>query len=136
MSSARPPVSPPGPPTTTYLVDMELGAEEAVLALGDRYRYAGLFGHVTLGCLRDTGFEVDRWVNLVRTVVRRYGDCLRSIQITNEPNLSFMDGAKPYVLGALIHGVIAAKDEIRRHGPQIDMGFGSVPQSPAALPSF
>lgn len=120
----------------TYLVDMEPGAEDAVLAAGDRYRDAGLLGHVTLGCLRDTGFEVDRWVNLVRTVVRRYGDSLRSIQITNEPNLSFMDGAKPYVLDALIHGVIAAKDEIRRRGLQIDVGFGSVPQSPVALPAF
>lgn len=58
----------------TYLVDMEPGAENAALALGDRFRSAGLLGHVTLGCLRDTGFEVDRWVSLVRTVVRRYGD--------------------------------------------------------------
>jgi hypothetical protein len=120
----------------TYLVDTEPGGQEAVLAAGDRYRYAGLLGHVTLGCLRDTGFEVDRWVNLVRMVIRRYGDCLRSLQVTNEPNLSFMDGAKPYVLDALIHGVIAAKDEIRRRGLQIDVGFGSVPHSPVALPSF
>jgi hypothetical protein len=120
----------------TYLVDTGPGAEDAVLALGDRYQDAGLLGHVTLGCLRDTGFEVDRWVTLVRTVIRRYGDCLESVQITNEPNLSFMDGAKPYVLDALIHGVMAAKDEIRRHGLQIDVGFGSVPQSPVALPGF
>ncbi len=120
----------------TYLVDTDPGGQDAVLAAGDRYRDAGLLGHVTLGCLRDTGFEVDRWVNLVQTVVRRYGDCLRSVQITNEPNLSFMDGAKPYVLDALVHGVIAAKDEIARRGLQIDVGFGSVPQTPAALPSF
>jgi hypothetical protein len=120
----------------TYLVDAGPGAEGAVLAVGDRYRDAGLLGHVTLGCLRDTGFEVDRWANLVQTVIRRYSDCLESVQITNEPNLSFMDGAKPYVLDALIHGVTAAKDEIRRHGLQIDVGFGSVPQSPVALPCF
>jgi len=120
----------------TYLVDMEPGGEDAVLALGDRYRYADLLGHVTLGCLRDTGFEVNRWTSLVRTVIRRYGDCLRSVQITNEPNLSFMDGAKPYVLDALTYGVIAAKEEVRRHGLAIDVGFGSVPQSPAALPRF
>lgn len=120
----------------TYLVDMEPGGEDAVLALGDHYRRAGLLGHVTLGCLRDTGFEVGRWTSLVRTVIRRYGDCLRSVQIANEPNLSFMDGAKPYVLDALTHGVIAAKEEVRRHGLAIDVGFGSVPQSPAALPRF
>lgn len=120
----------------TYLVDTEPGGPDAVLALGDCYRDAGLLGHVTLGCLRDSGFEADRWVNLVQTVVRRYGDCLQSVQITNEPNLSFMDGAKPYVLDALVHGVMAAKDEIRRRGMQIDVGFGSVPQSPVALPCF
>ena len=47
-----------------------------------------------------------------------------------------MDGAKPYVLDALIHGVTAAKDEIRRLGLQTGVGFGSVPSGPAALPSF
>lgn len=120
----------------TYLVDMEPGGQDAVLALGDRYRHAGLLGHVTLGCLRDNGFQVDRWTSLVHAVIRRHGDCLRSVQITNEPNLSFMDGAKPYTLDALVHGVIAAKDEIRRRGLEIDVGFGSVPQSPAALPRF
>jgi len=120
----------------TYLVDMEPGGQDAALALGDRYRDAGLLGHVTLGCLRDTGFEVNRWASLVRTVIGRYGDCLRSVQITNEPNLSFMDGSKSYTLDALVHGVIAAKDEIRRRGLDIDVGFGSVPHSPAALPRF
>ena len=115
---------------------MEPGGQDAVLALGDRYRDAGLLGHVTLGCLRDAGFELSRWTSLVRTVIRRYADCLRSVQITNEPNLSFMDGAKPYVLDALIHGVTAAKDEIRRLGLQAGVGFGSVPSGPAALPCF
>jgi hypothetical protein len=120
----------------TYLVDMEPGGEDAVLALGDRYRDAGLLGHVTLGCLRDAGFDVNRWESLVRAVILRYGDHLQSVQITNEPNLSFMDGAKPYMLDALVHGVIAAKDEVRRRGLAIDVGFGSVPQSPVALPNF
>jgi hypothetical protein len=81
----------------TYVVDMEPGGEEAVLAAGDRYRDAGLLAHVTLGCLRQTGFAVDRWVRLVRAVVQRYADRLQSLQITNEPNLSFMDFARPFV---------------------------------------
>ncbi len=122
--------------TRTYLVDTETGGEESVLRLADRYRNVGLLNHVTLGCLRDAGFELDRWIELVRTVVRRYGEQLRSLQITNEPNLSFMDGAKPYVLQALTHGVVAARDEIRRRELQIDVGFGSVPQSDAALTTF
>ena len=122
--------------TRTYLVDTETGGQDAVLRLADRYREVGLLSHVTLGCLRDTGFELDRWIELVRTVIRRYGDQLRSLQITNEPNLSFMDGAKPYVLQALTHGVVAAKDEIRRGDLDIDVGFGSVPQSDVALTTF
>ena len=87
----------------TYLVDMEPGGEDAVLALADRYREQGLLGHATLGYLRDD-FDLARWTELVRTLVGRHGDQLRSLQITNEPNLSFMDGSKPYVLDALVHG--------------------------------
>ncbi|MBO0729465.1 MAG: hypothetical protein J2P57_09415, partial [Acidimicrobiaceae bacterium] len=68
--------------------------------------------------------------------VRRYGVQLSSLQITNEPNLSFMDGSKPYVLDALVQGVIAAKDEACRQGAHLDIGFGSVPDSPVSLPTF
>ena len=120
----------------TYLVDMEPGGEQSVLTLADRYRQAGLLGHVSLGCLRDSGFELDRWLDLVRTVVRRYGAEIGSLQITNEPNLSFMDGSKPYVLDALMHGVVAAKDEALRRSLPVDIGFGSVPHSPVSLPNF
>lgn len=120
----------------TYLVDVEPGGEQSVVNVADRYREAGLLRHAVLGCLRNTGFELDRWLDLVRTVIRRHGDVLSSLQITNEPNLSFMDGSKPYVLDALVHGVIAAKDEVRRQGLAVDVGFGSVPQSPVALPAF
>ena len=119
----------------TYLVDMEPGGEDAVLALADRYRDQGLLGHATLGCLRDD-FDLARWTELVRTLVGRHGDQLRSLQITNEPNLSFMDGSKPYVLEALVSGVLAAKDEACRREIPLDVGFGSVPQSEVSLPRF
>jgi hypothetical protein len=120
----------------TYLVDMTPGGEESVLRLADRYRDAGLLGHVVLGCLRDTGFDIDRWTDLVREIVVRHGGHLRSLQITNEPNLSFMDGAKPYVYDALVGGVIAAKDEALGRDLPLDVGFGSVPESPVAVPAF
>ena len=82
--------------------------------------------------------DVDGFVSFVRDAVRSLGllPGLVSLQVTNEPNLSFMDGAKPYVLDALVHGVVAAKDEAGRRGLPIDVGFGSVPQSPVALPGF
>ena len=119
----------------TYLVDMEPGGEDAVLALADRYREQGLLGHATLGYLRHD-FDLARWTELVRTLVGTHGDQLRSLQITNEPNLSFMDGSKPYVLDALVTGVLAAKDEACRRGLPLDVGFGSVPQSDVSLPRF
>jgi hypothetical protein len=119
-----------------YLVDMEPRGEEAVLELADRYRDLDLLGHVVLGCMRDAGFDIDRWSELVSTIVARHGRRMRSLQITNEPNLSFMDGAKPYVYDALLAGVIAAKREARRRGLPLAVGFGSVPQSPVALPGF
>jgi hypothetical protein len=120
----------------TYLVDMDPGGEDAVLALADRYRAAGLIGHVTIGCLRDHSFDVGRWTELVRVVVARHGDRLQSLQITNEPNLSFMDGSKPFVIEALTAGVVAAKAEVRRRGLTVDIGFGSVPAGPAAVSTF
>jgi len=119
-----------------YLVDMEPGGEPAVLALAERFRHAGLLGHATLGCLRQRGFDVERWTRLVRTVVGRFGDQLQSLQLTNEPNLSFMDGSKPYVLDALVTGVIAAKNEAHRRDVHVDVGFGSVPESPVAVAGF
>jgi hypothetical protein len=47
-----------------------------------------------------------------------------------------MDGAKPYVVEALVHGVIAAKEQACRLGIDLDVGFGSVPNGPVAVPTF
>jgi hypothetical protein len=118
-----------------YLVDMEPGGEDACLRLAERYRTEGILDHVVVGCLRDT-YERDRWTELVRDLVARHGDVMRSLQITNEPNLSFMDGSKPFVLDALIDGVRAARAELRRRETTLAVGFGSVPLSEVALPTF
>lgn len=42
-------------------------------------------------------------------IIKKHNKVLKSIQITNEPNLSFMEGAKPYIMEALIRGVIETK---------------------------
>ena len=120
----------------TYLVDTEPGGEQAVLNLAERYRSHGLLGHATLGCLRESSFDLGRWDTLVRTIVRQFGADLRSLQVTNEPNLSFMDGSRPFVIDALVRGVLAAKDEARRLNLPMDIGFGSVPQSAVTMPTF
>ncbi len=120
----------------TYLISMGPGSEAATLAQADRYQAEGLLAHATLGTLQDTPFELGSWLDLIRTFVDRYGARIASLQITNEPNLTFMEGAKPFIVEALIHGVITAKSEARRRGLRLDIGFGSVPASPVALPRF
>jgi len=47
-----------------------------------------------------------------------------------------MEGSKPYILKALVEGVVAAKRETLERNLQIKIGFGSVPESPAAVPQF
>ncbi len=122
-------------PARVYLVDMDPGGEDAVLRLAQRYRTEGILDHVVVGCMRET-YDSDGWTELIRTLVGRHGDTMQSLQITNEPNLTFMDGSKPYVLDALIDGVRAARSEIRNRGITLPVGFGSVPDSDVTLPNF
>ncbi|GBF34184.1 hypothetical protein DCCM_3296 [Desulfocucumis palustris] len=115
--------------------------ESKMLSLADRYLDAGLLGDLTLGCgdwthQQEIDIEMDNWLDFIRKVINRYGSHLASLQITNEPNLSFMEGSKPYILNALVEGVIAAKKETRKRNLPLKIGFGSVPESPAAVPRF
>jgi len=115
--------------------------EAKMLANADRYLDFGLLGDLTIGCgdWTDQGerdIELNNWIDFIRKVIDRYGSHLASLQITNEPNLSFMEGSKPYILQALIDGVIAAKKEARQKNLPIKIGFGSVPESPVSVPHF
>jgi len=115
--------------------------ESKMLSNADRYLDAGLLGDLTLGCggwthSQEVAIELDSWLAFIRKVINRYGTHLASLQITNEPNLSFMEGSKPYILQALVEGVIAAKIETQDRNLPIKVGFGSVPESPEAVPYF
>jgi hypothetical protein len=70
------------------------------------------------------------WVRFVRSVVDRFGPNRRvvGVQVTNEVNLAISpdssDGAYDGARDALIRGVKAAKDEVRRKGfSQLHVGF-------------
>lgn len=107
----------------------------------DRYLDNGLLGDLTIGCgdwtqEKEPEIEMAHWLEFIRKVIERYGSGLTSLQITNEPNLSFMEGSKPYIMQALVEGVLAAKKEARKRNAAIRIGFGSVPESPAAVPHF
>lgn len=115
--------------------------EEKMLSNADRYLDTGLLGDLTIGCgdwtnQQEPEIELNNWLDFIRKIINRYGSHLTSLQITNEPNLSFMEGSKPYILKALVEGVIAAKEEVKEKDLPIKIGFGSVPESPAAVPHF
>jgi hypothetical protein len=79
---------------------------------------------------RNATTDVGGFVEFVRDTVRDLGSNqgLTSLQVTNEANIpgvpNASDGDYPGVEDALIRGVIAAKDEIRRDGfGQVRVGF-------------
>ncbi|MEC0271419.1 hypothetical protein [Paenibacillus anseongense] len=119
-----------------YLVYTGPESEPALFSFADRLLQFGLLGDLTAGCMQETDIDMDRWLDFIRKIIRKYGAHLASLQITNEPNLSFMEGSKPYTLQALVEGVKAAKQEVRDQGLQVQIGFGSVPEGPMAVPHF
>ena len=120
----------------TYAVYMGPESEEKIFTAIDRYYHSGLLGDLTIGCLQDPELPLDYWLQFVRKVIQQYGKYLDSIQITNEPNLTFMDGSKPYVLQALVQGVLTAKNEMIKNNLHISIGFGSVPEGQKTIPQF
>lgn len=115
--------------------------ESKMLSNADYYRDNGLLGDLVIGCgdwtqQKEIEIEFENWLGFIRKVIDRYGSYLASIQITNEPNLSFMEGSKPYIIEALAKGVITAKKEAQKRNLPIRIGFGSVPEGPAAVDIF
>jgi hypothetical protein len=102
------------------------------LELADAYTSAGYLVELQLRYHPSEQQEGDiaAWEAHVRDVVRRFGPNPRvvAIQVTNEVNITFSpdssDGAYDGARDALIRGVIAAKDEVRRGGfRQLEIGF-------------
>ena len=84
-----------------------------------------------VACYRSENGDLADWVRFVRDAVRKYGPHLDTIQVTEEPNNPHADaggdGSSPNVRQALVDGVIAAKDEARRNGFEIKVGFAATP---------
>ena len=109
----------------------EAGIRE-FLALARRYTSRGYLVELQLRYHPDAEQEGDiaAWTEFVREVVRRFGPNPRvvAIQVTNEVNITFSedssDGAYEGARRALVEGVIAAKDEVRKRGfDQLEIGF-------------
>jgi hypothetical protein len=73
--------------------------------------------------------DVERYAAFLRDVVRRLGDeeAVKAIQVTNEVNNQASpdasDGSYAGARDALVAGVLAAKDEARRLGHGVEIGF-------------
>lgn len=102
------------------------------LALAERYTSNGYLVELQLRYHPSAQQEgdIEAWTAHVRDVIRRFGQNPRvvAIQVTNEVNLTFSpdssDGAYARSRDALIQGVIAAKDEVRRRRfEQLEIGF-------------
>jgi hypothetical protein len=81
---------------------------------------------VGIGATNSVAPSRKRFVHFVRNVVRRDGDWLHAIEITNEPDVpspTTSDGANTAVIGDLVDGVVAAKSVARRRHLRLRVGF-------------
>lgn len=103
------------------------------LKLTDRYTRRGYRVELQLRYhpRPDQEGRIGRWLDFVRRVVRRFGanPRVRALQVTNEVNFYPIapDASDSYYAGAreaLVRGVIAAHQEVRRVGhEQLEIGF-------------
>lgn len=82
-------------------------------------------------CYRTPDGDLEDWVECVREIVRDYGSALTCLQITEEPNnpdaTAGGDGSFPNIHQAIVKGILAAKDEMRRQGNLFQVGFNATP---------
>jgi hypothetical protein len=82
-------------------------------------------------CYRSEDGDLDDWTRFVRAMVRQYGPHLGAFQVTEEPNNPHADtggdGSSPNVRQALVEGVVAARDEVRKLGLRCQVGFAATP---------
>jgi hypothetical protein len=76
--------------------------------------------------------DIQGWVECVRGIVRRYGENLSKLQVTEEPNnpdaVYGGDGSFPGLFEALLEGVLAARDEADKLGlTGLKIGFNATP---------
>jgi hypothetical protein len=80
-------------------------------------------------CYRSLKYNPDDWTATISEVIKKYGDYLCSIQITEEPNLKDAyagDGRFENINEALYDGVVFAKRLILSLGYPIKVGFNTV----------
>ncbi|GAB4039571.1 hypothetical protein [Spirosoma gilvum] len=78
-------------------------------------------------CYRAMDEPLEPWLEFIRETLRQYAPYLSTLQITEEANSTGPggDGIAPNVRAALVAGVLAAKEEIRRLDLPIGVGFSA-----------
>lgn len=80
-------------------------------------------------CYRAPNYNSGDWKAIISRIVKKYGNHLCSLQITEEPNLKDAyagDGSFENVDKALYDGVVFAKEFVRSHDYPIKVGFNTV----------
>ncbi len=99
-------------------------------ARGEQYAIHGRMLDLVL-LYQSTSGDVAGYTEFVRNAVARYGAIARTLQITEEPNVtgnSMLDGYYPDVRSAIVAGVRTAKHEARRLGlAQLQIGTNTTP---------
>jgi hypothetical protein len=90
----------------------------AAPAGGESYAVNGRLLDLVLQYRSRSG-DIEGYAEFVRNAVRRYGAITRTVQITEEPNVTgnaMLDGEYPGILRAIVAGVQAANGEALRRG--------------------
>jgi hypothetical protein len=93
-----------------------------------RYTFNGRKLDLVL-CNWDHTGNMARWASFIEQAVERYGEHVQNLQICEEPNLFEYpgDGRFGYSVWAVLTGVPAAREALRKRGLHAAVGFNSVP---------
>lgn len=80
-------------------------------------------------CFHANSFVAHDWEQAIVQLFDTYGPLLYSLQVTEEPNLYHLpgDGRFAHIAQVVVHGVKFAKQEARRRGLDVRIGFNAVP---------
>ncbi|MFJ2174083.1 hypothetical protein ACIOHE_14365 [Streptomyces sp. NPDC087851] len=129
-----------GPPGRPFLVraytafddTTRLGAPHATATPADARRYAVRGRRLDLVAqYRSSAGDVDGYCVFLRELVEQYGAVTRTLQVTEEPNVTSvptLDGAYPEVREAIVRGVSAVTARARELGyTHLRAGFNTTP---------
>lgn len=111
-----------GSDADTQLLEMPSLADLA------RYTWNGRKLDLVLSNWDATG-NMSRWCRFIQHAIERYGEFVQNLQICDEPNRFNYpgDGRFSHAVEAVLSGVHAAREALRKRGLHVDVGFNAVP---------